>query len=149
MNRREFLQASGGLAALRVGTGLSSSVAVEALAKPIVTESVGSPLESWKPGFLDIHHVNTGRGNSSFVLMPDGTSLLVDAGASGTQGPAMNAAKPDGSRRPGEWIARYVKRQLQVAGRTGLDYALMTHLHGDHIGDITQNSLNLLTVDII
>jgi beta-lactamase superfamily II metal-dependent hydrolase len=143
MKRRHFLQASGGFAALSFGAALSSSATAKGFSKPMTAESAGSSLEPWKPGFLDIHHMNTGRGNSSLVLMPDGTSLLVDAGASGTQGPAMNAVKPNGpddAKRPGQWIARYVRRQLQVKSRPGLDYALLTHLHGDHIGDVTQNS---------
>lgn len=78
------------------------------------------------------------------AILPEGTSLLVDAGASGTRGPAMNAARPDESRRPGEWIARYVDRQLKTvvgtSAQAGLDYAVVTHLHGDHIGDVTAAS---------
>jgi hypothetical protein len=38
-------------------------------------------LPAWKPGILDIHHINTGRGNSSLVICPDGTSIPIDAGA--------------------------------------------------------------------
>ncbi len=141
MNRRAFLQASGRAAALGLASGITPTVAR-------TTSAAGSPspgavesiLVPWQPGFLDIHHINTGRGNSTLVVMPDGTSLLVDAGASGTQGPAMNAVKPDGSRRPGEWITRYVVRQLRATSRTELDYALLTHLHGDHVGDITPQS---------
>jgi beta-lactamase superfamily II metal-dependent hydrolase len=128
MNRREFLQATGGLAAL--GAGLPPAFAVD-------QASAQLPFAPWQPGFLDIHHINTGRGNSTLAIMPDGTSLLIDGGASGTQGPAMNAARPDSSRRPGEWIARYVERQLKATSRTELDFALLTHLHGDHIGDVT------------
>jgi beta-lactamase superfamily II metal-dependent hydrolase len=130
MNRREFLRASGGMAVL--GAGLPPAFAVTTL--PV---GPGTGLTPWQPGFLDIHHINTGRGNSALVVMPDGTSLLVDAGASGTRGPAMNAARPDESRRPGEWIARYVARQMKATSRAGLDYALLTHLHGDHVGDVT------------
>jgi len=136
MNRREFLQASGGLAVCGVGAGLAPAFATESAAS--------STLRPWQPGFLDIHHISTGRGNSALAIMPDGTSLLIDAGASGTQGAAMNPARPDGSRRPGQWITRYVQRQLQAAGKAeakaGLDYALLTHLHGDHIGDVTAQS---------
>jgi beta-lactamase superfamily II metal-dependent hydrolase len=131
--RRTFLQVSGGVAAL----GLSRPVI--AWTQPEYPQ-VGLPLTSWQPGNLDIHHINTGRGNSAFIIMPDGTSLLVDAGASATQGAAMNVLRPDGSRRPGEWIARYVQRQLQASSRTTLDYALLTHLHGDHVGDIRPDS---------
>jgi hypothetical protein len=52
----------------------------------------------------------------------------------------MCAARPDSSLRPGQWIARYIARQLKASGRAGLDYALLTHLHGDHIGDVTAKS---------
>jgi hypothetical protein len=128
MNRREFLQFSGQLATFGAGTPLASIAE---------TVAAGSALAPWQPGFLDIHHINTGRGNSTLLVMPDGTSLLIDAGASGTQGPVMNPARPDGARRAGQWIARYVERQLKAASMTSLDYALLTHLHGDHIGDIT------------
>ena len=136
MNRREFLRATGGLAALGPGAdwqGISLAAGGE-------TVEAGSTLSSWQPGFLDIHHINTGRGNSALVLMPDGTSLLIDAGASGTRGAAMNPARPDGSRRPGQWIARYIQRQLKAAPKIDLDYALLTHLHGDHIGDVNSES---------
>lgn len=135
VNRREFLQTSSGAAALGLAAGFAPS-----LAEAAQPAAVGSVLAPWQPGFLDIHHINTGRGNSTLAVMPDGTSLLVDAGASGTPGPAMNALRPDGSRRPGEWIARYVSRQLKATSQTGLDYldyALLTHLHGDHVGDVT------------
>jgi beta-lactamase superfamily II metal-dependent hydrolase len=128
-NRREFVRASGGLAAL-------GAVQPNALGwTEAAVSQAGAPLKPWRAGFLDIHHINTGRGNSALLVMPDGTSLLVDAGASATEGPAMNAAKPDASRRPGQWIARYVQRQLEANGRQLLDYALLTHLHGDHVGD--------------
>ena len=131
MNRREFLRASGAAVALGAGVDLRSNAE---------TAVVGSILPPWQPGFLDIHHINTGRGNSALAILPDGTSLLIDAGASGTQGQAMCTARPDASQRPGQWIARYAQRQLKATSRTELDYALLTHLHGDHIGDVTPQS---------
>ncbi|HEY9127409.1 MAG TPA: hypothetical protein VIM62_09805, partial [Acidobacteriaceae bacterium] len=68
-------------------------------------EITGKALSPWREGMLDLHHINTGRGNSTLAVLPDGTSLLIDAGAAGSAEPAMCEAKPDGSRRPGEWIA--------------------------------------------
>jgi beta-lactamase superfamily II metal-dependent hydrolase len=132
MNRREFLQASGWLAALGIAGRSATALAPDDVA--------GSPLAPWRAGILDIHHINTGRGNSALVVMPDGTSLLIDAGAVGTGGPAVDAAKPDGSKRPGEWIARYAQRRLAATRHDALDYAVVTHLHNDHIGDVTQQS---------
>jgi hypothetical protein len=34
----------------------------------------------WNEGYLDIHHILTGSGDCAFVVMPDGTTMLVDAG---------------------------------------------------------------------
>lgn len=129
MNRREFLRNSGSLAALGLVMG-----PVSALARGLVES--GSQLLPWQSGILDIHHINTGRGNSALAILPDGTSLLIDAGAATGNSLALNAQRPDASRRPGEWIARYVQRQLRATSATELDFALMTHLHGDHVGQL-------------
>ncbi len=94
---------------------------------------VGDVLPAWTPGTLDIHQIATGRGNAALVIYPDGTSLLIDAGDAGETEYAD--PKPDGSRTPGEWIARYVQHIL--AGRdVKLDYALLTHFHPDHMGRV-------------
>src|SRR5437868_14429335 len=83
---------------------------VPAIAHAQSTEPrVGQPLAPWSEGILDIHQIATGRGNSALVIMPDGTTLLVDAGAVG-DGLAQTDPHPDASRRAGEWIARYVRR---------------------------------------
>jgi beta-lactamase superfamily II metal-dependent hydrolase len=131
MNRRDFLRTSGGAALFGAAPAFSSA---------LESQLAGSVLAPWSPGTLDLHHINTGRGNATLCVMPDGTSLLIDAGASGTQGPAMCPARPDESRRPGEWIGRYVQRELRATGQAKLNYALITHLHGDHIGDVMAQS---------
>ena len=40
----------------------------------------GQTLKKWEAGYLDIHHINTGRGDCTFCVLPDGTTLLIDAG---------------------------------------------------------------------
>src|SRR4029077_14628370 len=95
-------------------------------------------LPAWTPGTLDIHHISTGRGNATLFVMPDGTTLLVDAGAA-ADGIAETDPHPDASRSPGEWIARYVKRHVPDS-TAGLDYALITHFHPDHYGQIVAKS---------
>jgi hypothetical protein len=96
----------------------------------------GSPFAPWSPGVLDIHHIDSGRGNATFILGPDGTTILIDCGAS-NDGPEVSApARPDGSRRPGEWVAAYALRHARAAGRDALDYLIVTHIHPDHIGDV-------------
>lgn len=88
----------------------------------------------WAPGNLDIHHISTGRGNATLVICPDGTVLLIDAGATSDSVKYAIAPKPDASRRPGEWVSRYVTRHIKAAGATGIDAFLVSHFHNDHIG---------------
>lgn len=94
-------------------------------------------LPAWKPGLLDIHHISTGRGNSTLMVLPDGTAMMVDAGALHRNTPFVIDPKPDGSRRPGEWLGRYAKRQLEAAGLSQIDVFMNTHLHDDHLGELT------------
>jgi hypothetical protein len=47
-------------------------------ASPLFAQTVGQPLPKWTPGTLDIHQINTGRGNSALLIFPDGTSMLLD-----------------------------------------------------------------------
>ncbi len=93
-------------------------------------------LEPWKEGLLDIHHISTGTGESTFFLLPDGTTLLVDTGIHGRE---INekCAKPVPSqeRQPGEWVARYIQSLLGKE-EAKLDYTVATHFDHDHIGAI-------------
>ena len=41
---------------------------------------IGKVLPAWKEGYLDIHAINTGQGECTFFILPDGTTMLVDAG---------------------------------------------------------------------
>jgi beta-lactamase superfamily II metal-dependent hydrolase len=90
-------------------------------------------LAAWSPGTLDIHHISTGRGNASLFVLPDGTTLLVDAGGVVADVPGAEP-RPDGTRRPGEWIARYVRRTLGEGA--SLDYVLVSHFHADHVAGL-------------
>jgi len=84
----------------------------------------------WTPGTLDIHQINTGRGNAAFLMLPDGTTMLIDAGNGGNLPPRGTPPKPDASRTPAEWIVRYVR----AMGAERIDYGLVTHFHDDHMG---------------
>lgn len=100
----------------------------------------GDEFSQWSEGYLDIHHINTGKGESTFFIFPDGTTMLVDAGATQREKPRVTDPKPDGSREPGEWISRYILNFLKNHSVKKIDYALATHFHGDHIGEIHANS---------
>ncbi len=92
-------------------------------------QAPGEIFPKWTPGTLDIHHINTGRGNATFFQLPDGTTLLVDAGDGGSLPPRGTPPRPNASRPPGEWIARYV----QAMGALAIDYGCITHFHSDHM----------------
>lgn len=93
---------------------------------------VGKPLPAWTPGGLDIHHINTGKGNATFFVLPDGTTLLIDAGSTG-ESKRNTPPLPDASRPAGEWIARYITAMFPAGRKPGLDYGYLTHFHGDHM----------------
>lgn len=92
-------------------------------------------LPAWEKGMLDIHCISTGCGNCSFFILPDGTTLLVDAGDLKRPDARASVPKPDSTRSPGEWIVNYIL-DCMPSGRTPvLDYALVTHFHDDHLGN--------------
>lgn len=100
----------------------------------------GKPLPAWTEGLLDIHHINTGRGDATFFILPDGTNLLVDTSGKTVEKPPFSLpTRPDSTRPPGEWVARYIRNLLPGAARR-IDYVLLSHFHGDHMGAITDES---------
>ena len=95
----------------------------------------GEPLPPWEKGYMDIHHINTGCGECAFLVFPDGTSLLIDAGENKSDNPRHVPPKPNGNKTPGEWIVDYLQDKMPVENRK-LDYALITHFHSDHMGGV-------------
>jgi glyoxylase-like metal-dependent hydrolase (beta-lactamase superfamily II) len=98
-------------------------------------QTVGEVLPPWTRGTLDIHQINTGRGNSALLIFPDGTSMLIDAGEGGRLPPRGTAPKPDSSRTPGEWIACYARHMLAHDPAPAIDYGYLTHFHDDQMGE--------------
>lgn len=95
----------------------------------------GQQLPAWTRGCLDIHSINTGRGECTFYILPDGTTMLVDAGEfhSGGSKYPMVEQKPDTLTRPYKIYASYIKK---ISHSGSIDYAIATHYHMDHIGRI-------------
>ncbi|MBO0320694.1 hypothetical protein J0X14_00180 [Muricauda sp. CAU 1633] len=101
----------------------------------------GQQLPAWEPGFLDIHHINTGRGDAAFMVFPDGTTLLVDAGDMSETHPRTTSSRnaklvPNRSKTAPEWIVDYIDQFIPKSQKRQLDYALITHYHDDHFGEI-------------
>lgn len=104
-------------------------------------------LNPWQEGYLDIHHIHSGRGNATFCIFPDGTSLLIDAGDldkarfEARYAPLKAApAYPHDSVRSGKYIAQYIRRVLPSGIQPRLDYALITHFHADHYGNVRETT---------
>lgn len=63
---------------------------------------------------LEVHFIDVGQGDCTFILLPDGKTMLIDAG----------------NNSDGEKVVGYIKN----LGVTGIDYLIGTHPHADHIG---------------
>ena len=97
-------------------------------------------LPAWQKGWMDIHTIAVGAGECTFVIMPDGTTMMIDAGD------VTKASKDphnypnfmdDPNRTVGERIAEYVLDFSKDLPRpAGPDYFLLTHFHGDHMGQV-------------
>lgn len=99
----------------------------------------GKPLPAWQEGYLDIHHINTGHGDAAFYVMPDGTTMLLDAGEMDPTSERVNSERnaklhPNNTKRAHEWIVDYIKRFHPLPSNPVIDYAVVTHFHDDHFG---------------
>ena len=105
-----------------------------------IAVEIGKPLPAWSEGEFDIHFVNTGRGECCFYIMPDGTTMIVDAGEvkathnpSDTSEDAAVVQKPNANVRPFMVYANYIKHFAPNKGAS-IDYCAPSHFHIDHIG---------------
>src|ERR1700719_611689 len=69
---------------------------------------------------LDIYWVDVEGGGATLIVTPQGQSLLVDTG---------NPA-------PDDRDAKRIAEAAKLAGLKKLDYLLITHYHGDHVGGV-------------
>lgn len=103
-------------------------------AKEAARAEIGETLPSWSEGYFDIHFINSARGECCFYILPDGTTLLVDAGEVVT-GPIEVEQRPNANTRPYITYANYIKHFLPL-GEKSIDYCVATHFHTDHIGSV-------------
>src|SRR3984957_11189323 len=133
--RREFLVST---AAWLAGAAVPKHMG--ATQAPAAQVSTRGTLPDWEPGVLEIHHIDTGRGNSALVVGPDAPTLLIDAGEAHSPENLMSPARPNASLSAGQWIARYVSGQLNRIRQSQLHIMLLTHFHGDHVGEVAASS---------
>ena len=110
---------------------------------------VGEILPAWQEGEMDIHFINTTTGESAFVIMPDGTQLLIDAASSLVKTNSDGNTTNTGIRsrwdptatgtRGSQIISQYLKKCMVWTGNSTIDYVVMSHLHNDHMGDCSSS----------
>ncbi len=106
----------------------------------VVWAQTSLSLPEWQEGYLDIHHISTGRGNATYIVMPDGTTMLIDAGDisethSRTMSPRNSVRRPDRSKSAPGWIVDYIRQFAPSGRKVVLDFGLVTHYHDDHFGE--------------
>lgn len=116
-------------------------IAYLSMATACFSQEKDRQLPPWEKGMLDIHHINTGRGDAAFAILPDGTTLLIDAGdMSETHSRTLSARNapqvPNKHKTAGGWIVDYIDQFLPKPAQRQLDYALITHFHDDHFGEM-------------
>ena len=100
------------------------------------TARVGSPLPAWSEGHLDIHTISTGRGECLLVILPDGTTIVVDAGEFSRESKNYGnvAQRPNAQTRPTKAFGDYIRHFLPKSD--SVDYFNLSHFHMDHMGNI-------------
>lgn len=96
----------------------------------------GETLPAWQEGMLDIHAVNTARGECTFFILPDGTTMVVDAGEFIHQSKNMqnDAQRPNEFTRPADSYANYIRHFSPR--KDSIDYFMLSHFHMDHMGQL-------------
>lgn len=97
-------------------------------------KAVGKALAKWRKGQFQVHFIYTGVSESMFIILPDGTTMLLDCGDHDAVGRGELAVPvlPNSNLHAGEWISRYVLR-VSPTGKN-IDYMMLSHYHCDHGG---------------
>ncbi|MCD8295462.1 MAG: hypothetical protein LUE27_09520 [Clostridia bacterium] len=103
---------------------------------------VGKTLPAWQEGEYDIHFINTGRGECTWQIFPDGTTFLSDASGSLLKYGADSKSdpltpKPSADITAGQVIVDYINHFSPEVSKGHINYFLLTHFHGDHCGSVT------------
>ena len=98
----------------------------------------GTTLPKWERGHFRINVLYNGMSESTFLVFPDGTSMLIDCGDYVFGGADALPHLPDDTRRAGEWIARFVLRENPNGAK--VDYFMLSHYHSDHSGNGTYSA---------
>ena len=104
-----------GILGLLCSLFLSGCVMVKGAEKPVeestINDVITDTINSMSVSFIDV-----GQGDSTFIELPDGKTMLIDAGL----------------KAESEAVTEYIR----VKGYTTIDYVIATHPDSDHIGGI-------------
>ena len=95
----------------------------------------GRTLPAWSEGYLDIHTISTGRGECLLLILPDGTSIVVDAGEFSRESKQYGnvAQRPNAETRPTKAFGDYIRHFNPYKE---VDYFNLSHFHMDHMGNV-------------
>lgn len=82
------------------------------------SEPAGEPAGEQLDGKLKVSYIDVGQGDAIFMELPNGKSMLIDAG----------------NPSDGSIVVSYIKHE----GVSKIDYLVATHPHSDHIGGLPQ-----------
>jgi competence protein ComEC len=111
----------------------------ECMVKPVILAlvlamaPVAAPAQTPAARTLDIYFIDVEGGQSTLVVTPAGQTLLVDAGFPSTGTFDSRPGDPAKARDPQRILA-----VAKLAGRSRIDYLLVTHFHADHVGGVPE-----------
>ena len=108
--------------------GCTMISAVPAVTATVTVSGAAPATTHAATGVLTVHFLDVGQADSEFIELPDGRTLLIDAGNSENGGA----------------VVRFIK----AAGYDTIDFLVATHPHADHIGGMAEviNDLNIRSI---
>lgn len=86
---------------------------------------------------LDVYFIDTEGGQATLFVSPSGESMLFDTGFAGNQG-MPDATATNSSGAPITRDADRISAVFKQAGVTVLDWMVISHYHGDHVGNAAE-----------
>jgi beta-lactamase superfamily II metal-dependent hydrolase len=102
-----------------------------ALLIPTAADTQQSPQERES---MEVYFIDTEGGQATLFISPTGQSMLVDTGFAGNAAAAPAGSPPGTNALPVGRDAERILSVLRQANVRVLDYVVITHYHGDHVG---------------